>query len=64
MLKQYINSYLLIKITLYTTSKDDMVDFRLDDNKFKIFSKSYLGFGLMSARMNIFKFDVLKMIKG
>ncbi len=41
-----------------------MVDFRLDENKLKIFSKSYLGFGLMSARMNIFKFDVLKMIKG
>lgn len=51
------------QITLITASRDDLVDFKLDQNSYKIFSKSYLGYGLMSARMNIFKFDVFRMLK-
>lgn len=41
-------------------SKTDVVDFKLDQNNYNIYAKSFLGFGLMSARMNIFNQDTLK----
>lgn len=37
--------------------REYLVDFKLDELDYSIFAKSFLGFGLMSARMNIFKLD-------
>lgn len=43
---------------LNSQEKDYVVDFKLDESDYKIYAKSFLGFGLMSARMNIFKQDL------
>lgn len=49
------------KITL-ESFKNDHIDFKIDTVKYKIYAKSFLGFGLMSARMNIFRVDNLKLL--
>ncbi len=35
-----------------------LVDFKVDENRYNIYAKSFLGFGLMSARMNMFNLDL------
>lgn len=47
------------KVSLQTFSKDSIVEFKLDDVEYNIYSKSFLGFGLNSARLSIFKSDLL-----
>lgn len=49
------------KMTL-ESFKTDHIDFKIDTVKYKIYAKSFLGFGLMSARMNIFRVDTLKLL--
>lgn len=44
-------------------NNDYIVDFKIDTAIYKIYAKSFLGFGLMSARMNIFRIDPLKMLQ-
>lgn len=43
-------------------NNDYIVDFKIDTVNYKIYAKSFLGFGLMSARMNIFRVDTLRML--
>lgn len=45
------------KETLKRVNLTDMVKFTLDEVKYQIYAKSYLGFGLMSARKSIFELD-------
>ena len=44
-------------------NSEDVINFNLDEIKYKIFAKSYLGFGLNSARLGIFKSDTLCLLK-
>lgn len=41
----------------------DVVPFKLDESKYQIYAKSFLGFGLMSARMNMFDQDTFKFLQ-
>jgi len=38
--------------------KDYLVDFLVDKTRYSIYAKSFLGYGLMSARMNMFNHDL------
>ena len=58
-----LNCLLLFKITLKVYNSEDVINFNLDEIKYKIFAKSYLGFGLNSARLGIFKSDTLCLLK-
>lgn len=46
-----------------TKENDYVVDFNVHDTKYNIFAKSYLGFGLLSARMDMFNKDLHKRLQ-
>lgn len=48
---------MLLKATVKSVSSSDLIKFDLDEISYLMFAKSFLGFGLMSARMNIFKLE-------
>jgi hypothetical protein len=47
-------------VTIETVPRESLVDFKLHKTSFKIFTKSFLGYGLMSARMSIFKAELFQ----
>ena len=58
------------KVTIETVPRESLVDFKLHKTfiqkvdfkpfKINIFTKSFLGYGLMSARMSIFKVELFQ----
>lgn len=45
------------------SKSDDLVNLKIDRTEYNIYAKSFLGFGLMSARLSILQKDTLNFVK-